>query len=137
MRGLKGKVAVIVGAATGIGKATAIRLAEEGVSVVLGDINIAGVEAVAAQVNATGGKAIDAWDATYKKIKLGRDSLRTLFDTAEVSIAAAQAAQTGTVALTAILTPVKQALRDLAATLTDAGVPAGYSAALLSIAGDK
>jgi NAD(P)-dependent dehydrogenase (short-subunit alcohol dehydrogenase family) len=58
MRGLKGKVAVIVGAATGIGKATAIRLAEEGVSLVLGDINAAGVEAVAGQVNAAGGKAV-------------------------------------------------------------------------------
>jgi NAD(P)-dependent dehydrogenase (short-subunit alcohol dehydrogenase family) len=58
MRGLKGKVAVIVGAATGIGKATAIRLAEEGVSLALGDINVAGVEAVAGQVNTAGGKAI-------------------------------------------------------------------------------
>ncbi len=60
MRGLKGKVAVIVGAATGIGKATAIRLAEEGVSLVLGDINVAGVAAVALQVNEAGGKAIAA-----------------------------------------------------------------------------
>src|ERR1700722_18763853 len=60
MRGLKGKVAVIGGAATGIGKATAIRLAEEGASLVLGDINVAGIEAVAAQVNAAGGKAVAA-----------------------------------------------------------------------------
>lgn len=60
MRGLKGKVAVIVGAATGIGKATAIRLAEEGVALALGDISVAGVEAVAAQVNNTGGKAVAA-----------------------------------------------------------------------------
>jgi NAD(P)-dependent dehydrogenase (short-subunit alcohol dehydrogenase family) len=58
MRGLKGKVAVIVGAATGIGKATAIRLTEEGVALALGDINVAGVEAVAAQVSTDGGKAI-------------------------------------------------------------------------------
>jgi len=60
MRGLKGKVAVIVGAATGIGKATAIRLAEEGVSLALGDINVAGVQAVAGQVNEAGGKAVAA-----------------------------------------------------------------------------
>jgi NAD(P)-dependent dehydrogenase (short-subunit alcohol dehydrogenase family) len=60
MRGLKGKVAVIAGAATGIGKATAIRLSEEGVSLVLGDVNVAGVEAVARQVNAAGGKAVAA-----------------------------------------------------------------------------
>jgi NAD(P)-dependent dehydrogenase (short-subunit alcohol dehydrogenase family) len=58
MRGLKGKVVVIVGAATGIGKATAIRLAEEGVSLALGDINVAGVEAVALQVNEAGGRAV-------------------------------------------------------------------------------
>ncbi len=58
MRGLKGKVAVIAGAATGIGKATAIRLSEEGVSLVLGDINVAGVNATAELVNKTGGKAI-------------------------------------------------------------------------------
>ena len=86
---------------------------------------------------ATGGKALDAWDGVYKKIKLARDSIRTLFDTAEVGIASAQAAQAGTVSLTAIMLPVKQALRDLAATLNDAGVPPGYAAALLTIAGDK
>src|SRR6201992_356459 len=60
MRGLKGKVAVIAGAATGIGKATAIRLAEEGAHVVLGDINVPGIDAVAATVNAAGGKAVAA-----------------------------------------------------------------------------
>jgi NAD(P)-dependent dehydrogenase (short-subunit alcohol dehydrogenase family) len=58
MRGLKGKVAVIAGAATGIGKATAIRLGEEGAQLVLGDINVAGIDAVAAEVNTAGGKAV-------------------------------------------------------------------------------
>jgi len=58
MRGLKDKVAVIAGAATGIGKATAIRLGEEGVLLALGDINVGGVEATAKQVNAAGGKAV-------------------------------------------------------------------------------
>jgi NAD(P)-dependent dehydrogenase (short-subunit alcohol dehydrogenase family) len=60
MRGLKGKVAVIAGAATGIGKATAVRLGEEGAQLVLGDINVAGIDAVAAEVNAAGGKAVAA-----------------------------------------------------------------------------
>ena len=58
MRGLKGKVVAIVGAATGIGKATAIRLQEEGAHLVLGDINVAGIEQVARQVNEAGGKAV-------------------------------------------------------------------------------
>lgn len=57
MRGLKGKIVAIVGAATGIGKATAVRLAEEGAHLVLGDINVAGIEDVARQINTAGGKA--------------------------------------------------------------------------------
>ena len=38
LRGLADKVAVVVGGATGIGAATAARLAEEGCRVVIGDI---------------------------------------------------------------------------------------------------
>lgn len=58
MRGLLGKVAVIAGGGTGIGAATAIRLAEEGVSVAIGDINIDAAQAVAARIVAAGGRAI-------------------------------------------------------------------------------
>jgi NAD(P)-dependent dehydrogenase (short-subunit alcohol dehydrogenase family) len=58
MRGLQGKVAVIAGGGTGIGAATAIRLAEEGVSVVVGDINIKAAEDVTAKIAAASGTAI-------------------------------------------------------------------------------
>jgi NAD(P)-dependent dehydrogenase (short-subunit alcohol dehydrogenase family) len=58
MRGLQGKVAVIAGGGTGIGAATAQRLAEEGVAVAIGDINIDAAQAVAARIVAAGGKAI-------------------------------------------------------------------------------
>ncbi len=58
MRGLKGKVAVIAGGGTGIGAATAVRLAEEGVSVVVGDINIKAAEGIVAKITAAGGTAI-------------------------------------------------------------------------------
>ena len=38
LRGLAGRVAVVVGGATGIGAATATRLGEEGCRVVIGDV---------------------------------------------------------------------------------------------------
>jgi NAD(P)-dependent dehydrogenase (short-subunit alcohol dehydrogenase family) len=60
MRGLKGKVAVVAGAATGIGAATATRLAEEGMAVIVGDLNIAGATSVAAQIASEGGQALPA-----------------------------------------------------------------------------
>jgi NAD(P)-dependent dehydrogenase (short-subunit alcohol dehydrogenase family) len=55
---LAGKVAVITGAASGIGRATATRFAQEGAKVVVADINQAGGEACAQQIKAAGGQAV-------------------------------------------------------------------------------
>jgi NAD(P)-dependent dehydrogenase (short-subunit alcohol dehydrogenase family) len=54
----KGKVAVITGAAAGIGRATVIAFAEHGASVVLLDRNVAGVEETASLVRQKGGYAL-------------------------------------------------------------------------------
>lgn len=58
MRGLKGKVGIIAGAGRGIGAATARRMAEEGASVVVGDIETEWAMKTAESISAVGGKAI-------------------------------------------------------------------------------
>jgi NAD(P)-dependent dehydrogenase (short-subunit alcohol dehydrogenase family) len=52
------KVAVITGGAGGIGRATALRMAAEGASVVVADINAEGAAKVADEVIAAGGQAV-------------------------------------------------------------------------------
>jgi NAD(P)-dependent dehydrogenase (short-subunit alcohol dehydrogenase family) len=76
-RGLAGKVAVIAGGATGIGAATAGRLAAEGVLVVVGDVSGDGAEATAQAIRAGGGSAAAvAFDLA------DTDSVRALIDSA-------------------------------------------------------
>src|ERR1051325_7453703 len=53
-----GKTIVITGAASGIGRATALIFAREGANVVCADINEAGVKDTAAAVNAKGSQAL-------------------------------------------------------------------------------
>jgi NAD(P)-dependent dehydrogenase (short-subunit alcohol dehydrogenase family) len=55
---LDGKVAVITGAASGIGRGTALCLAKEGAAVVAADLNSQGGERVIGEVAAAGGRAV-------------------------------------------------------------------------------
>jgi NAD(P)-dependent dehydrogenase (short-subunit alcohol dehydrogenase family) len=56
---LEGKVALVTGAASnpGLGRATALRLAEEGASLMVTDVDVVGVKNCAQAIEAAGGKA--------------------------------------------------------------------------------
>ena len=57
MNRLKDKVAIITGGASGIGEATAILMAQEGASVMIGDYNLEQANTVAETINKNGGTA--------------------------------------------------------------------------------
>lgn len=58
MRGLNDKTAIVTGAGSGIGRATALRLAEEGMNVAIGELNPKTGAAAALEIEAAGGRAI-------------------------------------------------------------------------------
>ncbi|MDB5988078.1 MAG: hypothetical protein JWR16_3131 [Nevskia sp.] len=57
MKGLRGKRMVVAGAGSGIGAATAERLAAEGARVIVGDINLDGAKATVERIAKAGGEA--------------------------------------------------------------------------------
>jgi len=77
---VKGKVAIVTGAAGGIGKATALLLAEEGARVVVADIDQAGGEKTAREIIAAGGQAV------FSSLDVSRESnwARTVDQTIEL-----------------------------------------------------
>ena len=65
MKDLQGRIAVVTGAAAGIGRATALKLADEGAVVVVADLDEPAARAVAEKITTDGGRAVaTALDAT-------------------------------------------------------------------------
>ncbi|MCU9614416.1 SDR family oxidoreductase [Caldibacillus lycopersici] len=85
---LGGKVAVVTGAASGMGKAIAALYAKEGAKVIVADLNIDGAEQVAAEITSNGGtaKAVQANVAKLEDIENMIDTAVNEFGTLDILV---------------------------------------------------
>jgi len=85
---LNGKVAVVTGAASGIGKEIALTLAKSGAAVAIADLNQQGADAVAEEIKAAGGKALGvAMDVTNEEaVNSGIDKVAQTFGSIDILI---------------------------------------------------
>ena len=94
MSRLAGKVAIITGSGSGMGREEAILFAKEGAKVVLTDINETAIQEVAAEIKANGGEAIavahnvaseDDWNKVYEETINAFGKLDVLVNNAGIS----------------------------------------------------
>ncbi|CUJ07675.1 3-hydroxybutyrate dehydrogenase [Achromobacter xylosoxidans] len=88
MSNLNGKVAVVTGAASGIGKEIALTLSRAGAAVAITDLNQAGADAVAREIEQAGGKAMGvAMDVTNEDaVNQGIDRVAAAYGSIDILI---------------------------------------------------
>ncbi len=88
---LENKNALITGGASGIGRATSIRFAEEGANVAVADRNLGAADSVAAEVRKLGRKAIAIQVDTSDEAQVDAMVARTVADLGSIDILVAAA----------------------------------------------
>ncbi|MBQ2646486.1 3-hydroxybutyrate dehydrogenase [Achromobacter dolens] len=88
MSNLNGKVALVTGAASGIGKEIALTLSRAGAAVAIADLNQAGADAVAREIEQAGGKAMGvAMDVTNEDaVNQGIDRVAAAYGSIDILI---------------------------------------------------
>ncbi|RUL78837.1 3-hydroxybutyrate dehydrogenase [Dyella choica] len=88
MTTLMGKTAVVTGAASGIGKEIALRLAAQGAAVGIADLNLEGAQKVADQIQQLGGRAMGvAMDVTSEAaVNHGMDKIAAQFGPIDILV---------------------------------------------------
>lgn len=88
MSQLNGKVAVVTGAASGIGKEIALTLARAGATIAIADLNQAGADAAAKEIEQAGGKAMGvAMDVTSEDaVNQGIDKVAAAYGSIDILI---------------------------------------------------
>ncbi|RIQ35299.1 3-hydroxybutyrate dehydrogenase [Bordetella avium] len=88
MSNLNGKVAVVTGAASGIGKEIARVLADAGAAVAIADLNLEGANTAAREISQTGGKAMSiAMDVTSENsVNEGMDKVAADYGSIDILV---------------------------------------------------
>lgn len=83
---LKGKIAVVTGGGSGIGRASCLRLAQEGIAIAVWDLNASGAQETAELVKAAGGSAVACSGDASSKTDIGMAVQRTRSELGPVAI---------------------------------------------------